>query len=576
MQNKGLIENAELQRLRWFVIRQSVLATKTKVAKLTRILIATVVLAGSLCAQLATPMAYTKVQFLDGKGAPASGYRLCSYRSGTSALLGTYADSKGTAQNPNPVHLDAAGRASIWLGGNSYKLVLMSSGEDTNCASGTVIWTQDYVNSSALLSNTKIWSVDHIISKHSTIDGSATLHATSAETPNSVHSADQFGGFTDAAIQAAIDAAPNGGTVFLPSGVYEACRHLPITVTKSLKIVGAGWGTDLQVCATVGKTTDVFQVIPPPEGILYGNVFEGFQISVVSGTPGRYGINFDGLHNSAYMAQINGVKISSLGSCLIHGSGSGKGNGIPHVTRIQDSQLTSYSNNCGAIHFDTAGDTLVIDHNKLEGNGYALDVAFQSGSSSLVFMNNNVTAWKGVHVGGNAVAIKFENNEFETTANFTGSNGAVLDIDGTSRSRAAGTLIGGNSFQIVNGIAADSIRLNFADNSIINGNYFVRGARGSCDIKITPNARGSRVETNIWTSGPPYVCDEGTSTSIGTITPDTFFSSTGVLPGNAVAPACNATHRGVFWYQPGPAGVKDVVQVCAKDAADTFSWRTIY
>jgi hypothetical protein len=41
-------------------------------------------------------------------------------------------------------------------------------------------------------------------------------------------------------------------------------------------------------------------------------------------------------------------------------------------------------------------------------------------------------------------------------------------------------------------------------------------------------------------------------------------------------PSCSVTTRGTFWVAQGGAGVKDAVEVCAKDAADTYAWRTIY
>lgn len=47
--------------------------------------------------------------------------------------------------------------------------------------------------------------------------------------------------------------------------------------------------------------------------------------------------------------------------------------------------------------------------------------------------------------------------------------------------------------------------------------------------------------------------------------------------GNTAAPpTCDSTQRGKFWYQGGGAGVKDAIQVCGKDAADVYTWRTIY
>ncbi len=42
------------------------------------------------------------------------------------------------------------------------------------------------------------------------------------------------------------------------------------------------------------------------------------------------------------------------------------------------------------------------------------------------------------------------------------------------------------------------------------------------------------------------------------------------------APPCAQANRGEFVYTAGAGGTKDTVQVCAKDAADTFAWRTLY
>lgn len=41
-------------------------------------------------------------------------------------------------------------------------------------------------------------------------------------------------------------------------------------------------------------------------------------------------------------------------------------------------------------------------------------------------------------------------------------------------------------------------------------------------------------------------------------------------------PTCDADHRGAYWHEFGGAGVKDTVEVCAKDAGDAYAWRTIY
>ncbi len=41
-------------------------------------------------------------------------------------------------------------------------------------------------------------------------------------------------------------------------------------------------------------------------------------------------------------------------------------------------------------------------------------------------------------------------------------------------------------------------------------------------------------------------------------------------------PTCDATTRGTFWVDEGGALVKDTVEVCAKDGADAYAWRTLY
>lgn len=44
----------------------------------------------------------------------------------------------------------------------------------------------------------------------------------------------------------------------------------------------------------------------------------------------------------------------------------------------------------------------------------------------------------------------------------------------------------------------------------------------------------------------------------------------------ATQPACNSSQRGRIWQVLGGSGAKDSVSVCAKDASDTYAWRSIY
>ena len=62
------------------------------------------------------------------------------------------------------------------------------------------------------------------------------------------------------------------------------------------------------------------------------------------------------------------------------------------------------------------------------------------------------------------------------------------------------------------------------------------------------------------------------STTVANITKDGALQ----LQMTAAKPTCDATVRGTYWHTRGGTGVKDSVEVCAKDAADAYAWRTIY
>lgn len=71
---------------------------------------------------LATPFAY----FTDNNGAPLAGGLVYTYAAGTNTPQASYTDSSGVTPNANPVVLDSAGRAAIWLSG-FYKIIVKDS-----------------------------------------------------------------------------------------------------------------------------------------------------------------------------------------------------------------------------------------------------------------------------------------------------------------------------------------------------------------------------------------------------------------------------------------------------------------
>jgi hypothetical protein len=97
-----------------------------------------------------------QLQFFDNNGKPLSGGQVCTYAAGTTTPLTTYTSSTGTVANPNPVILDASGRANIWIAAPAIKYVLRAKGSPQNCSNGTTLYTVDGVQDQALKLRTDI------------------------------------------------------------------------------------------------------------------------------------------------------------------------------------------------------------------------------------------------------------------------------------------------------------------------------------------------------------------------------------------------------------------------------------
>lgn len=84
-------------------------------------------------------------QYFTDSGAPAASYRIFSYLSGTTTKTPTYTDVGISVANTNPIVLDAAGRATIFLAqGVAYKFVFAAPGSDDPPSSP--VWTRDNIS----------------------------------------------------------------------------------------------------------------------------------------------------------------------------------------------------------------------------------------------------------------------------------------------------------------------------------------------------------------------------------------------------------------------------------------------
>jgi hypothetical protein len=105
---------------------------------------------------------YIRNQYFNDSGVPLSGGLLNCYEAGSSTRKNTYSDAGGTTSNTNPVVLDAAGRAPIYMTSGAYKFVLTTS-------AGVIIWTEDNVSVSSITT-----SVNTVTEMAALVGGSAS------------------------------------------------------------------------------------------------------------------------------------------------------------------------------------------------------------------------------------------------------------------------------------------------------------------------------------------------------------------------------------------------------------------
>lgn len=111
----------------------------------------------------ALPVPLPRWQPLDDNGHTVPFGKLCTYSTGTFTPRATYTDSEGMSQLPNPIILDAAGRANPFFSAGAYYRISFQQPGDNNCpGTGAVIWTQDSFPPSSTANLSQQYSIPRV------------------------------------------------------------------------------------------------------------------------------------------------------------------------------------------------------------------------------------------------------------------------------------------------------------------------------------------------------------------------------------------------------------------------------
>ena len=434
--------------------------------------------------------------------------------SGATATI--YSDD-GSTPTANPFTTASDGKWSFYAADNKYDIQFSYSGATAELVDFRI------ADAHSQTSTDVTWQVyDLNVANAATAASLTVTNDFVAGTINNVRYANAFAGATaDIKIQAAHDDLPAAGGVIDARGL-EGAQTLATVVTLStpcklllgnatytmsggatecirisssgVHIIGSGIDkTILNIGSAVGATVDAIRIAGASADVIDSSV-ENLTIGVQSGTPGQYGLHIDTTSFAIYYLMVNKVKFNPMRLQAIWSTNPALTDGFFQST-IQQCEID------GGMKFNRCGDTIRILNNRFEGANTAIEADFVGGAAGMIIEGNNGWLSGGfIKLNAYANSTRIINNEFETKNPYTGVDGAMISIEGSAVAGefARHILFRGNTFINIPAYStAYTIRLNYANDTQIDGNYMTAGT-GVQYVQVLANALYTRIGDNRW------------------------------------------------------------------------------
>jgi len=284
-----------------------------------------------------------------------------------------------------------------------------------------------------------------------------------------------------------------GKAIYVPTGrfLFSGTGAEIIKIPCSLTIFGSGWGSILQVAKDVGSSTDVIHFAGNAE--IRGCVLRDLQIVPQSGTPARYGINFDAVNRYPISyCKIDHIRVGTFGDYAIATTNPSLPTGTLFTTTVMESHIS------GGISFKDAGDSIRVIRNTITGpRSIVLDQVgcgtSDNGAHLMYVADNNITSDGGIEVI-NGTTIRIVRNNIEQPHRSTETNGSLIDLNGRAECPVINAVIEENYLGATTGnVPTATIRVNYAEGTIISRNYSIRSGRKSKTYLVTEHAKNTTI-----------------------------------------------------------------------------------